>query len=585
MYSPQLSFTGISEEIITGFGGYRKNIKANENEFFDEVNMSSDMFPLMSPRNKRGTFRITGTTLHGLFAKDKLCFINEGRLWYGDTCIQGLTFPDMSVRRQFVSMGTKIIVFPDKVYVDTANVSDCGSLEAAFTSSGTVTFTLCKGDGTLYDNYTVSANAPQTPSNGDLWLDTSVQPNVLNQYSSYSGMWVGISETFVKITSPLLGERFSKYDGVTISGASQEAFNGDFTLWSTDENSIVVSGIISNVITQTTPLTVSRTVPDMDFVCESGNRLWGCSSANNVIYSSKLGDPKNFNCFMGISTDSYAVTVGTDGDFTGAVSFRGNVLFFKENCVHKVYGNNPPYSVNSVFLRGVQKGSEKSLVILNETLYYKSPTGICSYEGGVPLLISEALGDDYFKNAVAGALGNKYYICMSNKNNVRYLFTYDELSGLWHKEDQIDIKEFATHNCNLYFISDDGTNRFLSVADAENTYGNFASVLGGYTQENSVRWQVQTGLWGLSLPGNKYYSKITLMLKGEQGATLKIYFDYNNSGVWEEKCNITVENTKSFSLPFITPRCMCLRMKICGTGKITVLNISRCVERGSELNV
>lgn len=585
MYNPQISYIGTSEEIITGFGGYRRNIKAGENEFYDEINMSSNMFPLMSPRNKRGTFRISGTSLHGLFAKDRMCFINNGKLWYGDTCIQGLTFPDMSVKRQFVSMGTKIIVFPDKVYVDTADISDFGSLDATFTSSGTVTFSLCKADGTLYENYTVSRTTPLNPSNGDLWLDTAAEPNSLNQYSSYSGMWMPVAETYVKISSPLIGSQFSKYDGVTVSGATDNRFNGSFTVWDKTENSIVVTGIISNVITQTSALTVSRTVPDMDFICENGNRLWGCSSRNNVIYASKLGDPKNFNCFMGISTDSYAVTVGTDGDFTGAVSFRGYVLFFKENCVHKIYGSNPPYSVNSVFLRGVQKGSEKSLVILNETLYYKSPTGVCSYEGGVPLLISDELGEEYYKDAVAGALGNKYYICMSNKNNVRYLFTYDELSGLWHKEDQIDIKEFASHNCNLYFISENGTNRFLCIADAENVYGNFASVLGGYSAESSVPWQAETGLWGLSLPGNKYYSKITLMLKGEQGASVQVWFEYDNSGTWERKCSISVENTKSYTLPFITPRCGCLRMRICGTGKVTVLNVSRCVERGSELNV
>ena len=181
----------------------------------------------------------------------------------------------------------------------------------------------------------------------------------------------------------------------------------------------------------------------MDFVVESGNRIWGCNSEKNEIYASKLGDPKNFDSFMGISTDSYAVTVGTDGEFTGAVSFRGYIIFFKEHCIHKIYGQNPPYTVNTSYIRGVQKGSHKSLCVVNETLYYKSPNGICAFEGGVPVDISSALGGAYYTDAIAGVLGNRYYICMSDKNGKRVLFNYDESRNIWHKEDNIDIREFA----------------------------------------------------------------------------------------------------------------------------------------------
>ena len=66
-----------------------------------------------------------------------------------------------------------------------------------------------------------------------------------------------------------------------------------------------------------------RSVPEMDFVIESGNRLWGCKygvvdgKAVNEIYASKLGDFKNWNCYAGRSTDSYVATRGSDGPFTG----------------------------------------------------------------------------------------------------------------------------------------------------------------------------------------------------------------------------------------------------------------------------
>ena len=61
-----------------------------------------------------------------------------------------------------------------------------------------------------------------------------------------------------------------------------------------------------------------------------------------LYYSCKLGGhPTNWYSYRGIAADSYAVTVGTDGAFTGAASCMGSVLFFKENVLHKIYGARP----------------------------------------------------------------------------------------------------------------------------------------------------------------------------------------------------------------------------------------------------
>ena len=54
-------------------------------------------------------------------------------------------------------------------------------------------------------------------------------------------------------------------------------------------------------------------MPDLDFICESENRLWGCSNETRTIYASALGDPTNFFSYQGLSTDSYAVAVGSEG--------------------------------------------------------------------------------------------------------------------------------------------------------------------------------------------------------------------------------------------------------------------------------
>jgi len=495
-----------------------------------------------------------------------------------------LYFPDLTKERQFVSLGAKLLIFPDKLYINTNNLEEYGSLESEFeTSNGTeVTFSLCKSDGELYKDYKVSATAPATPENNDLWLDTSKTPNELKQYSEYSGSWFSIASTYIRISYENIGKSFNQYDGVFISGCVNDDFNGSFIIYDKKDDYLIISGILNNSISQTTPLKIERKIPDMDYFCENGNRVWGCSSSTNEIFSSKLGDPTNWYCYMGIASDSYAVSIGSDGDFTGAISYKGYILFFKENCVHKIYGSNPPFTVNTSYIRGVQKGSEKSLVIVNETLYYKSPNGIVMYDGGLPISISDVFGTDYYSNAVAGNLRDKYYVCMTNKNNERILFVYDENKNIWHKEEKINIKEFICHNCNLYFIAEAENTKRIYLADAVNKYGNFFGDLSGCLLEEDFNWFFETGIWGLNLPEKKYYSDLNIRLIAESKGEIEIYFQYNSTGEWILKKKLTIDKTGSYNVSFITPRCDHLKLKISGKGNIKILSISRKTEKGSE---
>ncbi len=586
MYSPTIYEQERTQELISSFGGFDCNAVIPDNCFYDEMNMGGGEFPLIAPRNKRAYFNVCGSRLHGLFSKSEIMYINNGILYYGGQAVPGLSFPDIEGERQFVSMGARVLIFPDKIYLNTADLTDYGSLEAEFfTEEGTnVTCSLARGDGDLYENYVISSAEPEAQE-GALWLDTSVSPNELKQYSEALGMWMGLAETYIRISCEGIGENFNIYDGVELSGFQNEDLNGSHIIRDKGDGFITVTGIISNTITQTAPIKVERKLPEMDFICESGNRIWGCNSEKNEIYASKLGDPTNFNSYLGISTDSYAVSVGTDGEFTGATAFRGYIIFFKEHCVHKIYGQNPPYTVNTSYIRGVQKGSGKSLCIVNETLYYKSPNGICAYEGGIPVDISKALGGKYYTQAVAGASGDKYYICMSDKNGDRVLFTFDEGKGIWHKEDNIDVSEFASHNGNLYFIGNIKNQKRLCLADGENLYGNFTGELSGWFLEDDFNWSCETGLWGLDIPENKYYSGIVVRLFGEKGSRADIDFQTNSDGIWKRQISVKAENVGSVSLPFATPRCDHFKIRISGKGKVKLFSISRKIEVGSEMNV
>ena len=133
-------------------------------------------------------------------------------------------------------------------------------------------------------------------------------------------------------------------------------------------------------------------MPDLEYLTECDNRVWGCSSSENVIYACKLGDPTNWFSYRGIAADSYAVTVGSDGPFTGAATCMGYALFFKENTLHKLYGSKPSdFKLSSLRCRGVARNAARSLCVLNETLYYLSPDGVMAWDGSIPAKVSAAL--------------------------------------------------------------------------------------------------------------------------------------------------------------------------------------------------
>jgi hypothetical protein len=311
----------------------------------------------------------------------------------------------------------------------------------------------------------------------------------------------------------------------------------------------------------------------MDFVTESGNRLWGCRygiAANgevvNEIYASKLGDFKNWNCFMGISTDSYVASCGSDGQFTGAITHLGYPLFFKENCIHKVYGQFPSnFQIQETECRGVERGCERSLAVVNETLFYKAKTGVCAFGGSLPQEISYAFGDARYSNAVAGGHGNKYYISMADPSGQYHLFVYDTGKNMWHKEDNTRAACFCSCRNELYFI-DYNSKQIMAELGAG---------------DELVSWMVETGDIGLDRPEAKYLSRLKIRMALDAGATVHIYAQYDYSRDWELLYEWRTPFYRSVSIPVRPRRCDHLRLKIEGTGNAKIYSILKIIEEGS----
>ena len=582
MEYPTLNVKQKYRQMTDDFRGYNHNLRIGDGEFYDMKNMTSDYYPILSPRGNRGEY-VSVASPQGLIGKDSLCYVDGTEFVMNEYRIDmGLSTAEEDCPKQLVSMGAYVIILPDKKYINTMDVSDYGNIETAFTTNGDVSFSLCKADGSAYSAEFIQAEAPKEPANMTLWIDTSSVPHTLKQWAETSGTWVSIATTYVKITSIGIGAGFSQYDGIDISGLSEIEDAGELadlegaaTVWDKGDDYIVVTGILDTARTISNQITIARKMPNMDFVVEAKNRLWGCrygvatnGEVVNEIYASKLGDFKNWNSFLGLSTDSWVGSVGTDGQFTGAVTYLGYPLFFKENVLHKVYISDiGAHGIQDTACRGVQKGSHKSLAIVNETLYYKARSGICAYDGSLPVEASYQLGNDHYSDAVGGANGNKYYISMKDSMGESHLFVHDTAKGMWHKEDGLRVDAFCSCRGEMYAISG----------------GKIITMLGsGVKDEAPIEWMAQTGPIGTDMPDMKYISRLTIRMSMALGTRVRFLAQYDSMGEWEQICYITGMNLRSFSVPIQPRRCDHFRLRIEGVGDARIYSITKTIEQGSE---
>lgn len=577
--APYLQQRGRNRSITTDFRGLNLSQGIGDGEWAWMQNMDTREYPAVARRQKR-VHVATLNKPNGLCATDRLCFVDGVKFYYN-----GFYYGDVEdSEKTLVPMGAKIAIFPDKKLFDTITLSFT-DMEQKNVSSGTVSVTLAKGDGTPYGEYTEGDTAPENPENGQLWLDTSGDAPVMKTWSEAQGLWVAEATTYVLVSATGLGQGLKALDGVTVSGLEEGGLNGDWILTDAGPDYILFTGILQKALTQTGEVRVERTCPEMDFVVEKDNRLWGCSSADHEIYCCKLGDPTNWRAYQGVATDSYAVTVGTPGPFTGAAVSGSAVIFFKENCLHRVYGTQPSnFTVYVDNLRGVQQGCHKSAVRVNEYLYYKSVFDVCVYADSEVAGISAALGTESYKNAVAGVCGSRLYLSMEDQEGAWQLLVYDTAAGVWTREDGTHALGFASCLTETFMLRADGELYALLPGEYNKDFFMVGSDYTVYAQEETdeeVSWELRTGEILRELPDHKYIGKIQLYLELDPGARAEVALR-RDGGAWEKVQELSGGDQRRCTLPIYPRRCDRMEIRLTGVGHVRLVNWSKYVGYGSE---
>lgn len=584
-------------EMTTAFGGYNHQLSCGDGQFFDMQNMTSQYFPILSPRPRRGVVRSL-VNPQGILDKEELMWIDDGKLYMNgdEVSLDGVVISneeDMNPKTM-AKMGAYVIIMPDNIWYNADN-GECGYMESKYenASGSKVSFTLCEANGTPITWHDSKYYEENEPKNGDYMMTTQNGKSSLKVYSESTSIWVTVATTYMQITAEGIGKKFDKEDGIKITidkpsdweYASNIFVNYEDGRLSTntyvadksDDSITIIAMLDANKEFTDMTITVERKVPDMAFVTECNNRLWGCSKDGHEIYCCKLGDVKNWNCFMGISTDSWAVTIGSDGKFTGAITYLGYPIFFKEDCLIKIsVSGTGGHQTKETKCRGVQRGSERSLAILNETLFYKSTSGICAYAGSLPSSISDDLGEVRYSDAVASTIGNRYYVSMKDKQGKSHLFVYDQKTGIWCREDNTEVLYFCKHGDDLYYID-------MADKKMKSVYGTLPFEVEERKEEGRFDWYAESGNIGYTSPDNKYVARINVRISLEFGTNVDFYLKYDSSDEWEHKFNMCGTGTRTFTVPVIPKRCDHFKYKLVGNGGCKIYSITKTIEQGSDI--
>lgn len=657
-----------AENTMEAFGGYDHRLRIAEGNFYNEKNLTSRYYPVMSTRDARAKLAdIEG--LQGVLAKETLAWVANGQLYYGGEAVEQIEPGDRSDptacepfllsegRKTMVAMGANIVIYPDNMMYS-PNTGKWEHLFVAFDGNADVY--------PYYDDDTVAAavqrydklpggrpiiayvqwrsdeDYPEGYNEGQFWMVDNYAPkdgdvvyvrrgetikttpprddegyyyntikdggarnnDMLYRYT-VEGTFERIPtrKILARITSKDLNEwkkrvdEFSEIKGRfrVFSGLAERVLAGTVvSVKSSNDGAYYVDIILEvkedfdleELVAEKWLIEYPRK-PILDIVVENGNRLWGCRYGEgmngemvNEIYSSSLGDPAGWNIFEGIASDSYAVTVGSDGPFTGAICYSDCMYFFKENGFHRVTGNKPAnYQVKYLSCHGVEKGSERSLVIHGDAMYYKGVDGIYCYDGSIPYKISEALGGEHYNNAVAGVLGDRIYFEMEDLQGEKRIFVYDTAKKLWHIEEAVGALQFVPAYGNLMYVSENG----LGIMEANGPRGVLNDLFNEAAVEGAFSWFGEFGDFGLSEPDAKYVSKIRLRVTAEPGARITVEAMCDSDGSWETVAVFAAKNKQSVTLPIITRRCDHFRLRLSGVGGFKLWTLTKEIESTSEV--
>lgn len=610
MRFPKLIPTPRVKSTLTRFYGLERTADVREGAFADLRNLTADAAPLLRTRPPRLVwtrsangkplpFPADGEITAAAAINDCLCWCTRTGVYLNGARVPGLTLDPAVKHRQIVGFGRNLFIAPDGKYIETDTGGAPSVVHASFSLSGQMRldYEHAPDEEIPMVFLSVGPTPPENPAPGDRWLETAADDMILHVWDEDGDE--SVLPVYLTVSYAGAGRAAAAGDPVVLTGVpgGPRAYRVAFV----QENKLWLRGAYFERRKETYALTLEKRMPVLDLAVEHNNRIWGCRYGENEngvfvneIYACSLGDPASWEKFDGVSTDSYRVSLGSAGAFTGAAVLGGDVLFFKESSVIRVSGSVPSdFSVQVLPVRGVDRGAAASCVNLDGQIFYRSFDGITVFDGAMPYSVSHALGDCRMTVTAAAGFRGKYYLAATLPEAGRMILVYDTRTGMWHAEDDdLRVCRMVLLRQTLYYLCQPDPEALtyeLVCADAAYA-GEAADLFGGAQTESFAFSPLPAPSW-FALGGPQGGTEETRILRGlvfrlrlEPGATFtaEILCNYGERPV--RLCRLSGTDGGVITVPVNTPRCHTWQLRFSGVGGCTVYAVSQITERLHEVN-
>ena len=575
---------GISKWRSVTFGGIVHTLGAGNGDIWDDENLVSDNAPVLTTR--KAEHKITtgfpgtcGCLQIGPGENDTIQLGPSSITYKGAAAHFPSTWYSFSTVQTLTPFNNYAIIMPARYWIRTDVVAVVDTLPESANVGDVycVPVEVLNGSTQYNDCYAWDGN--------DWTFVQKICGTIDAELGSVSvtigdGTYAGVAAENNTIYLVSAGTPFTRYfsagDGLTLSG---DAFPTERTLVVrevySDKLVFYEHSFDDEATSVAKSASIARKMPIVSQICVNASRAWGY--IGKTVYASKLGDFKNWNVFDGLSSDSYAVDVLGDGDFTGCASFLGYPVFFKEDAIYKVYGSRPS---NFEVIGGAATGclAGRSIAVADDTLYYVSRVGVMRYSGGIPSACGDVLGDLFTptKTAKGFSDGRRYFLWDGTTSTV---LMFDPRREVWHHE---TISGWAG-NISYAWRNREGIAFVSTSADlwAHQSSGTVETVpffveFADFTEDNSKAPQ-----YGANAKGT---SKLQLRMALGEGGTAAVSMKFDSVGDWITVKEFTAGDVKrSFYLPIIPRRSDHFRIRIEGTGYFELYSLARENYKGSPL--
>ncbi|MBR2404055.1 MAG: hypothetical protein IKA95_00140 [Clostridia bacterium] len=588
------------EKTLKTFGGINVCEDSATGELCMSENMSSHLFPSLGVRNARSVVASSERIINGMgsfegciytsYTPDaKQIYFTFGGVDYDLTSYSASN--DFTKERKFASLSDTILIVPDNVVFSVktkklakatlTHIQDATTAKTKFRSEAPSSSILDSQTidyiGTLDSNKLSIRNLSYTYSGYSRVFNYASFPDIFkagvvinlklsvyaSSYDDSSAYYAFIDKMAAGITLKIKSVTPSKH--MVSSGVITETIGLNF-----DDNSINLSGL-GNVYVRS--FTVERAMPELESICAYDNRVWGISG--KTVYASKLGDATEWNDF---SVDSYgtlpyasfSTEAPTEGKFTAIVPYGNYIYAFKENAIHKIYGDEPDeYTLHTDICRGVGEGMTDCVSIGASSIIYASSDGVYIYRGDYPRKISQSIGK--LPTPISAAATEEFYYILCSQNGRKLIYVYDLRRGIWHRETAPDESLLLTSASNEVYLAAGGTLWCLTQSSDDES------------GERIVRWKMRMRVDD-RLFGKKGYGRLAIRysLGRDASFTVRAIYDDSSRGA---VCGARYDEADSSGASLLLPikRCLWFELEFSGRGEFVLKSMSLKFYRGSEI--